>query len=138
MRLQLIQNKGFVNKLLKDSHFLFMRTFLLTYAISIFLYQQSRLYLSFVILISSALFIFYSKVRYAHYKRSFREKKFIIGYIIEVSILLIGMVYNLIFQFFFAKGNEINIVFCLTLAIFTFPTLIGTMRIKEFEKNKRI
>lgn len=138
MRFQLMHNKSLIHKLLNDSHFLFMRACVLAYVFSIFLYQHSRLYLSFVIMISSALFIFYSKVRYAHYKRSFQEKKFMLRYTMEVSILLIGAVYNLIFQFFFAKSNEINILFCLSLVIFTFPTLIGTMRIKEIEKNKRI
>jgi hypothetical protein len=89
-------------------------------------------------MISSILFIIYSKVRYAHYKRSFREKRYIMRYAFEVSILLIGVIYNLFFQFYFAEWNVINIVFCLSLVIFTFPTLIGTMRIKELEKIKRI
>lgn len=131
-----LQDKNFCNKLRTDSHILFKYTFAFAYFTSIFLYVHSQLYLSIVILIFCTLFIFYSKVRYAHYKRSFREKKYTFMYIIELTTLMIGVIYNLIFQFFFAKGNEVNFAFCLSLVVFTFPTFIGTMRIKKMEKIK--
>lgn len=130
-----MQNRSFFSKLLHDSHYLFIRAFLLIYALSIFLYTHFRIYLGFVIMFSSILFIFYSTVRYAHYKRSFRGKKYIMRYIFEVLVLLIGVIYNLFFQFYYAERNVVNIVFCLSLVIFTLPTFIGTMKIRELEKK---
>ncbi len=132
-----MQNKSFIHKLLNDSHYLFIRSFFLLYVFSFCQRSLSQLILLVVLVVSSVLFILYTKVRYTHYKRIYGKISFLFRYVIEILLLTIGLVYSFIFHYFVVKSyHQVYFLFELSLLFFVLPTLIGTMKLKEKEKSK--
>lgn len=134
-----MQDKRLIHKFFSDSHYLFICSFFLLYVFSFYLRSLSQLFLIVILGVSGALFILYSNVRYAHYERIYEKKIFLFRYVIEILLLTVGSVYSFLFHYFYVKSyHQVYFLHEISLLFFVIPTLIGTMRLREREKNKKI
>ncbi len=93
--------------------------------------------LSILFFLILLLFLFYLRVRLNHYRQCFQVKKSLIYFLIENSILLMGIIYVLLIDNLVFKGsNEVNFLFVFPLIIFLFPSFIVNQRLSDKGKQK--
>lgn len=123
------------NKLFNNSVSLFYYAGLVIYVLLIF---QRNIFLWYVWTVVIVIFLFYSKVRFNHYKKFYTTGQSIIYLLFDNITLLLGIIYFFAMQCFFFKGShEVNIPFCLSLVIFTLPNIVGNVRLTNKEKQIR-
>lgn len=93
--------------------------------------------LSILFFLILLLFLFYLRVRLNHYRQCFQVKKSLIYFLIENSILLMGIIYVLLIDNLVFKGSsEVNVLFVFPIIIFLFPSFIVNQRLSDKGKQK--